>query len=693
MNDPDAGLDGQLVPSAEQLPEPVIVLDAAGRCRFANDRALELSGWTSEEILGTSILDLVHEDDLELAARRMESVVDRKIGELLTLRVRCSDSSWTEVELRAMSTDVDGEPSIVLIGRSTADRYRLELDGGDDELLRSVIAHLRTMIVLVAADGTIRAINGAVTRNFGHDPEAIKGTPFVDYLHPEERSQVINAVVELAPHASVPLEARFSHGDEWVTVEFTVTNLCDDPVLRGYLVSGQVAAALTAARSRVDFLAHHDNRTGLLNRDGFFDEASDLIANGGGLGLMIVDIAKFRSINELYGEPAGDAVLTALAERIDEIRWPGLVAARFGGDEFVVALRSASDGAIEMVRERVRRSVVEPVNVGGVDIHIALRTATAFEERPTGLDSLLANASAEMVRVKRNAVPEAPGARNDGSIGERRRQVDELRRALDCGEIQPFYQPIVEHDGRVTAVEALVRWVHPMRGVLGVGHILPLAQMAGLATAIDQVVLDQSLRFSRRLADAGHGHIEVHVNVDPKVIGQATFAGQFLERCRALGADPNQIVVELTETDLLAPGKAALDNLHTLRTSGTHISIDDFGTGYSSLSHLLELPVDGVKIDRRFVAGIDIDAAATNLTTAILGLSESLQLGCVAEGVEQPYQLDRLESLGCRAFQGWLFSAAVSPDDVFDLLPRIPMTPPAVDPRTTAAEPVDAVDA
>jgi EAL domain-containing protein (putative c-di-GMP-specific phosphodiesterase class I) len=131
------------------------------------------------------------------------------------------------------------------------------------------------------------------------------------------------------------------------------------------------------------------------------------------------------------------------------------------------------------------------------------------------------------------------------------------------------------------------------------------------------------------------------------------------------------MVVEITETNLLAPGATSSSNMGTLRQAGTHVTIDDFGTGYSSLAHLLELPVDGVKIDRRFVAGIDIDPAATNLTTAILGLSESLRLTCVAEGVEQPYQRDRLSELGCNAFQGWLYSPAVTPDDLLMMLPNI----------------------
>jgi EAL domain-containing protein (putative c-di-GMP-specific phosphodiesterase class I) len=216
-----------------------------------------------------------------------------------------------------------------------------------------------------------------------------------------------------------------------------------------------------------------------------------------------------------------------------------------------------------------------------------------------------------------------------------------------------------------------VRWVHPLRGVLGVGEILPLAQMAGLAEAVDDEVLERALQFAVRLAAAGHPEIEVHVNIDPKVMSRPAFGATFLERCRRAGADPTHLVVEITETDLLSPGAASLANMQKLRFAGIHVSIDDFGTGYSSLAHLLELPIDGVKIDRRFVAGIDIDPAATNLTTAILGLSDNLKLTCVAEGVEQPYQRERLAELGCTAFQGWLYSPAVAADELMAMLPRI----------------------
>ena len=678
----------------DALGDPVFAVDENGNLQFANERVCHILGWSREELMGMSVMEMIHPDDMNLALASMESVAGKDVGELITLRVQKRDGHWLVVELRGAARNIGGVPMLVIIARPIEKRHQLDLDAGEVEVLRSVMAHMHGMVALVGPDANVRSINGAVTRVLGIDPELVRGQPFINYIHSEDREHVVDAVSALAPGESAHLVARFVHSGtgEMVTCEFTANNMVDDSTVGAFVVSGQVAAALNDARRRVDFLAEHDSRTGLLNRDGFMRAADDLIRQGGGLGLMIIDVVQFRSINELYGEAIGDSVLSAVAGRIDEILWPDLITARFGGDEFVLAVRSASESSIEMLRERVRRDVARTVLVDDQEINIGIRTAAAFEPQPQGLESLLTSASNELMSAKRNADPESGGFSVD-AINERRQHLDQLREALSSGAIQPFFQPIVDATGRITAVEALVRWVHPLRGVLGVSEILPLAQMAGLADAVDEQVLDMSLAFARRLSDSGHPDIEVHVNVDPKVISKAAFSASFLQRCSERGADPGQIVVELTETDLLAPGATSLNNMHALRRAGTHVSIDDFGTGYSSLSHLLELPVDGVKIDRRFVAGIDIDPAATNLTTAILGLSESLQLGCVAEGVEQPYQRDRLAALGCTAFQGWLYSPAVSTDDVISMLAGVVDggANPSLNPSASPAEPV-AVD-
>lgn len=673
-----------LAPTIEWLPDPVVVLDDHGVLRYANITAAHTLGWKSGDFLGRVIYDLVHPDDVNLATTTVAAITRDAVSDLVRVRVKTGSGEWLPLEVRGTrQRDAGGHALAMLICRDTTARQSIDLDLDDEQqevaVLRSILSNMHGMVAIVDDDLCVRSLNGGFTRRLGHGSNTMAGLRFVDLFHPDDRDEVADAMTRLAPDSSVAIDARFATGrddesDEYVTCEFTVNNLTRDHVLRGYLVSGQVSPALSDARERVDFLAEHDHLTGLRNRIGFMRHVTEMLRRGGGLGLMVIDVTQFRSINELYGERVGDRVLTALAGRVDDIRSPELVTARFGGDEFVMAIRSSSETEIRALRERVRREVAFPVDVDGQEIHVGLRTAIAFEPAPQGLESLLASASNELMRAKRNADPEAGGISFD-AINERRRQLDQLRTALESGEIQPYFQPIVSVDGEVTAFEGLVRWVHPVRGLLGVNEILPLAKMAGLMRAVDDQVLDRSFAFAHRLAEHGYGHVEVHVNIDPDVIAGPTFATSFLGHCGEAGANAAQIVVEITETDLLSPGTASLDNMRELRRAGVHVSIDDFGTGYSSLAHLLELPVDGVKIDRRFVAGIDVDPAATNLTTAILGLSESLQLGCVAEGVEQPYQRDRLADMGCNAFQGWLFSRAVSADEAIELLPRLDPVP------------------
>jgi diguanylate cyclase (GGDEF)-like protein/PAS domain S-box-containing protein len=676
-------------PSVDHLADPVFAVDGNGVLRYANDTAADVLGWDATELIGTVVLDLVHPDDVSLATSALRTVQQKAFGDLLTLRVRTGRGTWRYLEFRGTYRSPD-EPDplaglIVIVARDVTDRHRLEFDQGDTDVLRAVMANMHGMVILADDRGLVRSVNGAVTRLLGHDPETVRGRSILDFLHPDDRDGILDAAQRLGPDGSITLDARVMTAEDTALIcEFTVNNLLDDPVVASYVISAQIATSLADARDRVEFLAEHDGRTGLLNRDGFMRAAHMMMRSGTGLGILIVDIVHFRSINELYGEPVGDAVLSAVAERIDQIRWPDLITARFGGDEFVLAIRASSPSAVEMLRERVRRDVAKPIGLDGQEVNFDIRMATAFEAQPEVLDALLVSASNDLMSAKRFADPETGGISVD-AINERRHQLELLRAALDDGQIQPFFQPICAADGTITAIEALVRWVHPLRGVLGVSEILPLARMAGLAEAVDDRVLDQALTFAARLVALGHPEIEVHVNIDPKAISRAAFGASFLERCRRAGAEPTQLVVEITETDLLSPGAASLANMQKLRFAGIHVSIDDFGTGYSSLAHLLELPIDGVKIDRRFVAGIDIDPAATNLTTAIIGLSDNLKLTCVAEGVEQPYQRDRLAELGCRSFQGWLFSPAVAPDELLALLPRIELADPLATPEDTQA--------
>ncbi len=569
--------------SVDGLADPVVAIDPDGVLQYANDTAAEVLGWDAAELLGSRYWSWSIPTTSISPSAALQTIVTKSVGDLICLRLRTGHGTWRYLELRGtLRADVADDPFaglIVIVARDVTERHRLEFDQGDIEVLRAVMANMHGMVVLADSDGLVRSVNGAVTRFLGHDPELVRGTSILDYLHPDDRDQVLDAAHRSAPrNRSRSMPGVLKSDAEPLVCEFTVTNLLDDPVVDSYVISAQIATALADARERAEFLALHDGRTGLLNRDGFMRAATAMMKSGGGLGILIVDIVHFRSVNELYGEPVGDLVLSAIADRIDQIRWPDLITARFGGDEFVLAVRGPSASTVEMLRERVRRDMARSVVVDGQEVNFEIRTAIAYEPKPQVLDALLVMASNDLMSAKRFADPEAGGISVD-AINQRRRQVDHLRQALNAGEIQPFYQPICTSNGEITAVEALVRWVHPLRGVLGAGEILPLAQLAGLAEAVDDCVLDQALEFAVTLADLGRSDIEVHVNIDPKVIARPAFGATFLDRCHRRGADPTQLVIEITETDLLSPGAASLANMQKLRFAGIHVSIDDFGTG------------------------------------------------------------------------------------------------------------------
>ena len=272
------------MPSVDGLGDPVFALSPDGTLLYANGMASEVLGWIADDVIGTSVIDLVHPADVGLALASLQTVVTKRVGELITVRVRTGSGAWVYLELRG-THPIDGtdrRTRIVVVARDVTDRHRLDFDQGDTGVLRAVMANMHGMVVLVDGAGLIRSINGAVTRLLGYDPELIRGRSIFDYLHPEDREHVLDTVRAVPPHGSITLDARLLMADyngpnEEITCEFTVNNLLDDPVVHSYVISAQIATALADARNRVNFLAEHDSRTGLLNRDGFMRNAEDLI--------------------------------------------------------------------------------------------------------------------------------------------------------------------------------------------------------------------------------------------------------------------------------------------------------------------------------------------------------------------------------------------------------------------------------
>ena len=651
----------------DALPDAVFVVEIDGSLSYANQMCVELFGWDLDRRIGSSMLDLIHPDDVFATMHVLTDVAAKSQGSLIEARIATASGDWKRCELRsAQLGSANALAASVFVARDVTERTS-SATSANDSLLRAILERSTSMIVLMNPDGRTQPLNDSVSQQLGYDPELIDGAPFSKWLAEGDRQRVLQDIVALAPNATVSLEALFlrSDGTE-VPAEFTVTNLVHNQEVQGYLIAAQTSSPLREARNRIDFLAMHDAMTGLLNRKGFNEEANKrlvpLALAGQRVSVLLFDLDRMTQINELLGESVGDRVVALVASRVElAIRSEDIVG-RYAGDEFVVGT-AASPDTILMLKERLLAVIAQPMNIDGHDLRVTASCAVASGTGRLQVDTLVTEATSRL-KVSKNSKPGSSAVTAD-ALAERRTVVEQLRLGVDRAELTPWFQPIVNADGTTLGYEALIRWMHPSRGVLTPAAFLPLITLAGLDQRLEEIVMNDSLSFLSLLVDRGHNFMTVHVNVSPRQLSNEDFGRKFLASAERAMVPLSGLCVEITESDLLHVGASAINNLSMLRRAGVHVAMDDFGTGYSSLSHLLELPVDCLKIDRRFVDGLGVDPTATGLTKAILSLTESMHINCVAEGVELRSQHDRLVEFGCPQYQGWLYAPAL---DVADAL-------------------------
>jgi diguanylate cyclase (GGDEF)-like protein len=433
---------------------------------------------------------------------------------------------------------------------------------------------------------------------------------------------------------------------------------------------------LEAANRQLRHMATHDALTGLPNRTLLEDRMRQAISqaqrNEQNFAVLVGDLNRFKLINDSMGHHAGDIFLQEISRRLASCVREGDTLARLGGDEFVFVLNSpAGQAEAEAVSQRAQLALAAPMRIDGIDIHASVSFGVAIYPRDgTRAELLLAHADAAMYSAKQHG----GGLRHFNSgIGDtaqfRLRLESDLHRALSSEQFELHYQPKVDtQTGIIRSAEALLRWRHPERGDIPPADFIPIVEETGQIGPIGNWVLKEACRQTRIWQQQGLPQLRIAVNISAIQFHQPGLVEHVTRALREAQLDPCCLEVELTESCVMSNAEESIAVLEELSRMGVMVSIDDFGTGYSSMSYLRRLPIDKLKIDRTFVAGMAAHVDSNAIVQAIISLAHSLRLKVIAEGVETGAQLETLKAMGCDQYQGFLCSPAVPAGEFARLL-------------------------
>ncbi len=521
-------------------------------------------------------------------------------------------------------------------------------------------------IMAVDARGTIDYVSPSVERLLRSPAHGLLGTPLSDLAHPED-VDALSSLIGMAisePGRRVSGEWRIHQADgAWLPVETVASSGTGDPDTAGVVLNTRDLRERKALEQKLTFQAFHDPLTRLANRNLFRERVQHALdrRHACDIAVLFIDLDNFKTVNDSLGHAAGDHVLVETAHRVRSALRTEDTAARLGGDEFAVLLEDADVTAAARVAERIRSELGTPFWVLGQEVYISASIGIAMREDGNTAGELLRNADVAMytAKTKGKARFEIFEPAMHDAVVARLSLEAELRRAIEHEEFVVYYQPIVRLEtGEVIGAEALVRWQHPTRGLVPPMEFIPLAEETGLIVPLGGWILRQACRQLaewQKLRGGGEPFV-MNVNLSSRQLLREDIAEEVAAAVDDSGIRASWLVLEVTETVLMADPVTAATALGHIRDLGVRVALDDFGSGYSSLSHLRRFPIDIVKIDKSFVDDVARDGVESAIARGIIELGRAMNIQTVAEGIEVDEQAETLRALGCELGQGFFFA-------------------------------------
>ncbi|MCW3006784.1 MAG: hypothetical protein JWP17_1410 [Solirubrobacterales bacterium] len=680
----------------ERIPAVVYLadFDESFTLRYVSPRIESLLGTPPEAFLADQSLwnAHVHPDDRERVREAERFAFEQRVTQALEYRMVAADGRVVWVTDRdEIVCDEAGRPLFtqgVLVDITAQRRAEEGLREERDRAQRYL--DLAGMVVLVVEPGgRIALLNRAGHQLLGHPDGTLIGRDWFDTCVPapdrDRRRDVHRERLDGEREASVgnlEVSLRTAAGSERI-IRWNHAVLSDEHGQAiSTLSSGVDVTDRHRAEQQIAHLAYHDPLTGLPNR-ALLREHLDLSLarakrNGTAIALLYLDLDDFKLVNDSLGHAAGDELLCSVADELRRRARASDLIVRQGGDEFLLLLSdlqtSGAEEAAQSAAAAVRSALADPFRIAGAEFHVGTSIGISlFPRDAEDAEALLKHADAAMYQAKATGRSEVVVYADDlRQPIERLSLSTRLRRAISSDELVLHWQPIVSLvDGSVTAVEALVRWQDPDRGLLPPTDFVPFAEETGLIGRLGSWVADAVAR--QRLAWRAAGlDPRVHLNVSPRQMGRRDFVPDLVGRLASGGLDLDGVTIEITESLALRDDGSAVPLLTELRQSGLRVAIDDFGAGWSSLGRLRDLPVQVVKIDRSFLSGVPSSREGSAIVQAMLTLVDALGLEAIAEGVENGAQRDFLTANGCRSAQGYLLGRPMPVEELDGLLLRAP---------------------